>query len=83
MRIVLVGLVFALQTILALLAGVGNAAADASGSGKPTIVPIERTRVLLALPERPPQAQPGPGASASQAPGSRGVPIVRPAVSPR
>ncbi len=81
MRAVAISLILVLQTGLVLLAGVPDAAADGSSAvGKPTIVPIDRTHVRLALPERPPQSQPRSRAPASPAPAGLSAPLLPPAV---
>ncbi len=83
MRAAVMSMVLVLQTGIVVLAGVLDATADGSTSGKPTVVPIDRTRLLLALPERPPQAQPRPRASASPAAASQAFPILAPAPGAR
>lgn len=73
--------VLVLQIGLAMLAGAqSKAATEGAPAGRLILIPIDRTRVLLALPERPPQAQPRPRASASPAPAARALPILPPAV---
>ena len=55
--------------------------ASAQTNGKLTVVPLDRTHVRLALPERTAQAKARPRTSTSPGPGARGVPVLPPAVN--
>ncbi len=80
MRVVGMSLMLGFQIGLSIPAG-AQTAAGAAPPGEPTIVPLDRTHVLLALPQHPPRARPRPRASASPAPAARAFAILPPAAS--
>ncbi len=81
MRIATVWLTLMFQLGLALPTHAQTATVDGSTSSrKLTIVPIDRTHVRLALPERSAQAQARPRAAAAGATSARSAPVMPPAV---
>lgn len=82
MRFAVLSTVLVLQIGLSIPAGAQTAAGSAP-AGKPTIVPIDRTHVRLALPERAAQAQARPRGAAPGAAGARSAPLLPPAAKAR